>query len=103
MMKLVIIAMLSAILCPAQVFTARALGSVTSARASAGAGDNSGVRKWLDQAERECPTSWAVMQEISKVYSLLGDATRAGMYERQARTLAPKDQGAVVTERNIES
>jgi hypothetical protein len=69
--------------------TNRALQTVERAKFSALKGDTKAAVSWLEQARKECSTSYSVLLEISKVYEQLGDKTMASFYAAQADKLSP--------------
>jgi hypothetical protein len=62
----------------------RALRTVQDARLKAASGDRAQAEKLLEQADRECGTSYAVLKGISDVYQLLGNKTLAALYARNS-------------------
>jgi len=62
----------------------RALRTVQDARLKAASGDRAQAEKLLEQADRECGTSYAVLKGISDVYQQLGNKTLAALYARNS-------------------
>jgi len=64
----------------------RALRTVQEARLKAASGDRAQAEKLLEQADRECGTSYAVLKGISDIYQQLGNKTLAALYARNSNT-----------------
>lgn len=77
----------------------RALRTVQQARLKAAAGDRAQAEKLLEQADRECGTSYAVLQGISDVYQQLGNKTLAALYARNSNNYGSqrREGGAALT------
>ncbi|MBL8293369.1 MAG: hypothetical protein JNN08_16090, partial [Bryobacterales bacterium] len=62
----------------------RALRTVQDARLKAASGDRAQAEKLLEQADRECGTSYAVLKGISEVYQRMGNSTLAALYAKNS-------------------
>ncbi len=69
---------------PAPPCQSRALKTVQDARLQAVRGNHDQAAKLLDQADAECPTSYAVLKGISAVYRQLGNPTLAELYDKNS-------------------
>ena len=74
----------------AQPCTIPAKRTIEQAVRVAATGDLTAARRLLEQAERECPTSFAVFRELGKTYRMLGDSKKAEHCEDFANRLDPR-------------
>lgn len=72
----------------------RALKTVQDARLRSAAGDKAGAEKLLEQADRECGTSYAVLKGISEIYTQLGNPTLAALYAKNSDRFASQNAGS---------
>ncbi len=76
---------------------ARALRTVQDAKLKAIAGDKAQAESLLEQADRECGTSYSVLARIAEVYDQLGDSALAALYAKNSnRYLAASSTGATL-------
>jgi hypothetical protein len=81
----------------------RGLRTVQDARLQAASGNKGPAEKLLDQADRECGTSAAVLKGISEVYTQLGESAMAAVYAKNAQMFAspapaaPPEPGGTTT------
>jgi len=74
----------------AQQCVNRARNSIDQAVRLAGTANFDDARRLLQQAERECPTSFVVYRELAKAYQVLGDSSKAQECAAQANRLDPR-------------
>ena len=74
----------------AQPCFSQAKRTVEQAVRVAGGGDLNGARRLLEQAERECPTSFPLFRELGRTYRMLGDSQKADQSEAYANRLDPR-------------
>jgi hypothetical protein len=72
----------------------RALKTVNDAKRQAILGASDQARRLLEQADRECGTSPAVLAEIAQVYEQIGDKLTATIYSKNAQRLVAKTGAA---------
>ncbi|MEX2264239.1 MAG: caspase family protein [Bryobacteraceae bacterium] len=77
----------------------RAMRTVRAARFKAAAGDSSSARKLLEQADKECGASLAVMNGIGEVYEQLGLPELAAPYRRNSNLAGRQPPGPAAPSR----
>ena len=65
----------------------RALRSVDEAIDLAGEGKSEDAPRLLAQADRDCGTSWLVLQKIGEAYGLLGDSVKKSVYLQRSHQM----------------